>query len=329
MIRNFVFKNNSIIKNVSLENLQKYLQDKKAVIWVDLQKPTDEEYQVLEKTFKFDKLSMEDCRKFIELPKVDFFGRYLFIVMHSISHNFDEKHPHKREIDFFLGSNFLVSVHSHESESVAHLFHKIQDNPKGTLKRADFFMYEIIDHFVDSYFPALNYWDDKIEELEADIVAHRNIDNTLKEIMHIKREILYLKNSIAPQRDVINRLSRRDFPFVCPQTSIYFRDVYDHVMRIYAELETQRDILNGDFEAYTSVLSNRLAIISNKMNAIMKRLTVIATIFMPLTFIVGVYGMNFHYMPELQWRYGYLVFWGIAIIIGVSMYWFFRKKHWA
>ena len=328
MITTFLYANNKVQKNIPLQQLKKHLSDKNVTIWVDLQAASEQEYQLLEQSFRFDKLSMEDCRKFIDLPKIDFFENYIFVVLHSISHKFDEKHPQKREIDFFLGHNFIVTVHAHDSESIAHLMKKIETNPGGLDKKADFFMYEIIDYFVDSYFPALDYWDEKIESLETNIIAHKNLDNALKDIMHIKRELLFLKNSITPQRDVICRLSRREFSFIHAHTSAYFRDVYDHIMRVYSELETLRDVLAGDFEAYTSVLSIRLNIVSNKMNAVMKRLTVVATIFMPLTFLVGIYGMNFKTMPELAWRYGYIAFWVVAIIIGVAMYLFFRKKHW-
>jgi len=329
MIRTFLCKNQKLIKNLPLNEIKKYLKDKKATIWVDAQKATDEEYKKLETAFNFHPLAMEDARKSIELPKVEAFEGHIFIVLHSITQDPNEKYPNKKEIDFFLGHNFLVSLHIHEFPSVEHLAQKLEKNHKNVNKRADFLMYEIIDGFVDQYFPLVEYWDDKIEALEADIIAQRRLHTTLKDIMYIKRELLYLKKSITPQRDVINKLSRRDFPFVHHLTAVYFRDVYDHIMRAYAELEIQRDILSGNFEAYTSVLSNRLAIISNKMNEVMKRLTVIATIFMPLTFLAGVYGMNFHYFPEIAWKYGYYVFWGFCITIGIFMYWFFKRRRWA
>lgn len=329
MIRTYLFKNNKVVKNIPLKHLKKYLKDRKATIWVDVQRGTEAEYLEIQETFNFDVLSMEDVKKSIELPKIDPYEKYLFIVLHSIVHVHTEKYPQKREIDFFLGRNFLVSCHIHESPSIEHLMQKVEKAKNNGDKKADFLMYEVIDYFVDMYFPLLEYWDDKIEQLEADIIGQRRLNTTLRDIMYIKRELLYLKKSIAPQRDVISKLSRRDFPFVHPTTAVYFRDVYDHIMRVYAELELQRDILSGNFEAYTTVLSNRLSVISNKMNEIMKRLTIIATIFMPLTFFAGVYGMNFHYFPEITWKYGYLLFWIVVLIVGVTMYIFFKRKKWA
>jgi magnesium transporter len=329
MIRSFVCVKNKILKDLSLVEIKKYLKDKRATIWVDLQKATNSEFSHLQETFNFHPLVMEDAKKSIELPKIDFFETYIFVVMHSIPHDFSGKYPPKREIDFFLGNNFLVTVHHHESLSVNRLMEKLERNHTATAKKADFLMYEIIDHFVDSYFAILDHWDDQIEVLESKIIAQKNLDSLLKEVLYIKREILYLKKSIAPQRDVINKISRRDFPFIHPLTSIYFRDIYDHLMRVYAELELQRDLISGAFEAYTSVLSNRLNVTSNKMNAIMQRLTVIATIFMPLTFFAGVYGMNFKFFPEINWKYGYLFFWSICLTIGITMYMFFKKRRWA
>jgi magnesium transporter len=317
-----------VTKDIPLSQIKKILRNKKITVWVDLQKATGKEFKQIEETFNFHPLSMEDARKSIELPKVDNFDDYIFVVLHSISREFKEGYPVKREIDFFLGKNFLVTVHNHSATSMEHLVEILGKNNNRGIKAPDLLMYEIVDFFVDSYFPLLDYWDDRIEALETSIVAQKQLHNVLKDILYIKREILYLKKSIAPERDVINKLSRRDFPFIHPLTSIYFRDVYDHIMRIYAELEMQRDLLSGAFEAYTSVLSNRLNVISNRLNTIMQKLTVIATIFMPLTFIAGVYGMNFHYFPEITWRYGYYLFWAVCIIIGIFMYWFFKKKRW-
>ncbi|MBN2052492.1 magnesium/cobalt transporter CorA [Candidatus Woesearchaeota archaeon] len=329
MIRTYLCIKNKLVKNIPLKKLKQYIGKKNVTIWADLFQATPDEYKQIHGLFKFHPLTMEDVRKSIELPKVEVFDNYIFVVLHSIIQSQQDKYPKKREIDFFLGCNYLVSVHIHESLGVEHLAEKLEKNNSATSQKPDFMMYEIVDYFVDQYFPLLEIWDDKIEALEANIISQKNLHNTLKDIMYIKRELLYLKKSIAPQRDVINKLARRDFPLIHPRTSVYFRDVYDHIMRAYAELEIQRDILSGNFEAYTSVLSNRLALISNKMNEVMKRLTVIATIFMPLTFLAGVYGMNFHYFPEISWRYGYYIFWVLCVIIGLFMYWFFRRRKWA
>ncbi len=314
MIRSFVCKDHRILRDVPLKQIKKHLKNKKTTVWIDLEKPTDSEYKFLEQIFDFHALSIEDCKKSLELPKVDIFEDYIFVVLHSVSPKLEKGHPKRGEVDFFLGKNYLISVHTFKSPSVEHLVEKLENNKKGTTKTADFFMYEIIDYAIDLYFPLLDNWEDYIEDLESSIISHKPSKNSLKKIMRIKGEVLHLRKSIAPQRDVINKLTRRDFPFIHPLTSIYFRDVYDHIMRVYTELETQRDLINNAFEAYMSVLSNQMNVISNKMNQVMHKLTIIATVFMPLTFIAGIYGMNFRYMPELYWPYGYYIILGIMFI---------------
>lgn len=327
-MRIFVCKNKKVLSNVSPKQLKKYLKDKKAAIWVDFEKPKDDEYVFFQNTFNVHALTIEDCKKSIELPKIELFEDYLFIVLHSVAADLNNGAIRQREIDFCLGNNFLVTIHNYKSPSVEHLADKLQKSKKITNRTPDFFMYEIIDFFLDLYFPMIEKWDGYIAELESAVVSHNPPKNILKEIMRMKREVLHMKKSIAPQRDVINKLTRRDVPYVRPLTCIYFRDVYDNIMRVHTELETQRDLLNSTFEAYTSVLSTQMTAASNRMNEVMKKLTIITTIFMPLTFITGVYGMNFRYMPELFWPVGYYIIIGIMITVAVLMFWYFRKKKW-
>jgi magnesium transporter len=329
MIRSYLCKNNKVIRNIPLPKLKRYLNDKKAIMWVDLQKATEEEYKQLEETFKFHPLSMEDAQKSIELPKVEVFDDYIFVVLYNFSLEHEKKYPIKKEIDFFLGKNFLVTVHEHQSESIERLAIRLEKAKNGKARTADFLMYEITDHMVDQYFPIVDHWEDYIEDLESNIITHNPAKTALQEITTIKRNVLFFKRSISPQREVINRLARREFPFVRELAGVYFRDVYDHVIRIYTELEIQRDLINNAFEAYMSVLTIKMTRVSNKMNEVMQKLTVIATIFMPLTFLAGVYGMNFRYFPEIYWKYGYLFFWIAVVIIGLVMFFFFKRKKWA
>lgn len=326
MMRNFVFKERKLLKNVPQKDIKKYLRQKKTTVWIDLEKPADADYKFLSQTFKFHPLSIEDCRKFNDLPKLDVFDDHIFIVFHTSPTDFKKVHFTRKELEIFLGKNYLVTVHNQKAPSVEYLFQKIIKNKKVGAKAPDFLMYQIIDHVVDTYFPLLDHWEDYIEELEANIISHKASRNMLKEIMRIKGEVLHLRKSIGPQRDVVNRLARRDFPYIHATTSIYFRDVYDHVMRVYTELETQRDLINNAFEAHMSVLSNQMTETSNKMNQVMQKLSIVATIFMPLTFIAGVYGMNFRYMPEIYWPFGYYLILGVMGAIAVIMYFFFRKK---
>ncbi|MBN2459131.1 magnesium/cobalt transporter CorA [Candidatus Woesearchaeota archaeon] len=328
MIRTLVLKGNKLIDGASLKQIKKYLKDNKATIWVDLENATDEEFSLMQKSFDFHPLAIEDAKKSIELPKIDVFDRYIYVVLHSVASETPSIYFKKTEIDFFLGNNFLVTFHTHPSPSIEHLVNKLRRNHSINIKTPDFLMYQIIDYFVDLYFPLLDYWEDYVENLETLIISHKNSKKVLKDILKVKREVINLKKSITPQRDVINKLARRDFPYIRKLTSVYFRDVYDHILRVHTEIETEKDLINTAFEAYMSTISNRMATISNKMNQVMQKLTVVATIFMPLTFLTGVYGTNFHYFPEITWKYGYLFFWIAVIIISVLMYLFFRKKKW-
>ncbi|KYK24821.1 hypothetical protein AYK26_02990 [Euryarchaeota archaeon SM23-78] len=329
MIRIFVFKNRKIFKNPSQKDLQRYLKDKKAAIWVDFEKPDDKDYVFIEDNFDFHHLSIEDCKKAIELPKIDTFETYLFIVLYSVPERAEKPAFNKREIDFFLGNNFLITLHNHKSPGVEHMIEKVDAAKNGMSITADFLMYEVIDHFVDLHFPLLDEWEDHIEKLEEEIIQGKHKKDTLKQIMSIKKEVLNMRKSIAPQIDVINKFTKKDFPFIQSRTSMYFKDVYDHLMRIYSELEAQRDLLKNAFDAHTTIISKQMTETSNKMNQVMQKLTTIATIFMPLTFIAGVYGMNFWNMPELKWPFGYYLILIIMLIVGIMMYLFFKKRKWA
>lgn len=328
MIRTYVIKKGIVLKNVPVLELKKYLRDKKNVVWVDMETPTEEEYKlVLEDTFSFHPLSIEDCKTPLDLPKVDVFEEYLFFVFHSLAKESEKGYFKKREIDFFLGINFMVSVHVHNSRSADNLAKKMETS-KIVKKTADFLMYEFIDYLVDLYFPLLDTWDDYIENIESKIIVSTPPKNIVNRMISIKREILSARKSIIPQRDVISKMVRVDISFVRPKTKVYFKDVYDHIMLVYTEIEIQRDILNSAFEAYVSLVSNQTNVISMKMNEIMQKLTVIATIFMPLTFVASLFGMNFKTIPFTEWHYGFELIIAGSIILGILLYFYFKKKKW-
>jgi magnesium transporter len=173
---------------------------------------------------------------------------------------------------------------------------------------------------IEEYLTILDGWDEEMEKLEGEVVTGQT-KKSLQKMLKLKKHMRDFKKSIVPQRDIINRLSHPESPFISAKAHVYFRDVYDHVMRAYSIVEDQRDTMTTIFEAYLST-------VSNKLNEIMKTLTIIATIFIPLTFIVGLYGMNFKYMPELEWQYGYYMVWTILISVSVVMLFYFRKKGW-
>ena len=220
-----------------------------------------------------------------------------------------------------LSSNFVISF----QEEIGDVFEPIRDqlrNNRGRIRKrgSDYLAYMLLDALVDSYFIILENIEDQIEALEPVLFTHAPVE-TLHTIHHLKREITFLRKSLWPLRDVIGHLERRESPLIQEKTILFLRDVYDHAVQVLDSIETFRDQLSVMLDIY---LSNA----SNKMNEIMKVLTIIATIFIPLTFIVGVYGMNFKYMPEIDWHWGYPVIWIIMIAIGLAMAGYFRKKGW-
>jgi magnesium transporter len=345
MIRICVFNKEKVIKDVDASELKKHLRKKGSTVWVDLESPSEEEYKlILEDTFNFHPLSIEDCKTPLDLPKVDVFPEYFFLVFHSVSVEAEKGYFKKWETDFFVGDNFIVSVHLHKSPSADALYGRVGLN--GSFSKAknkkvkagtkmtkiisspDFVMYHILDHSVERYFPLLDTWDDYVEEIEMQILRNKPSKHIINKMISVKREMLDMRKSIIPQRDVINKMTKASFPFIKPKTAVYLRDVFDRIMLVYTELEIQRDLINSALDAHMSIISNQMNQLSNKMNEVMKKLTIIATIFMPLTFLTGLYGMNFEHLPGAAKPYGFFMFVIVCLAVLVLMMFYFRKKKW-
>jgi magnesium transporter len=191
----------------------------------------------------------------------------------------------------------------------------------------DFLLHGNIDYFIDQYMPIIDLWDDELTEIEEEIIKGKS-RNAMRKLLTLKRNIITFKKSIGPQRDFIDKLTRNTMPFISKKAAAYFKDISDHIHRAYISLEATRDIATTIFDAYVSMISNRLAESSNKLNSVMHRLTLIATIFMPLTFITSLYGMNFHYMPELYWKWGYYAVLAVIILTVIIMLSYFKKNKW-
>ncbi len=220
-----------------------------------------------------------------------------------------------------MGPNFVLSF----QERIGDVFDFVRDrirNGKGRIRKlgSDYLAYSLLDAIVDSYFVVLEKLGEKIETLEEEVVTNPR-ERTLRQIHALKHEMITLRRSIWPLRELISGLQRSESPLIAKSTSVYLRDVYDHTIQIIDTIESFRDMVTGMLDIYLSSLSNR-------MNAVMKVLTIIATLFIPLTFIAGIYGMNFKNMPELQWRYGYAAVWGVMIVVAAIMLVYFRRKKW-
>lgn len=289
------------------------------IIWVDVADPTSADFEELAKEFGFHPLSIEDCRNEHQRPKVEEFQGYYFIVLYE-AELILERHLELRELNIFLGKNYLVTVHSQPIrtlESAERLWKGWTDlAERGTGLVA----YLMIDAIVDAYMPLLDTLSDRMDELEDQIFVDFQVE-ALEEIFRIKKDLLFLRRSITPLRDVFNTLLRREQQIFSRETYVYFQDVFDHLIRVADTIDTLRDLLGATMDAYLSVSGNR-------MNMVMKRLTSISAILMSITLIAGIYGMNFDFMPELKWRYGYVGALSSMLAVGVSLYVYFRRIKW-
>ena len=297
-------------------------KDKPTVTWINIDGL--HEVEILEKLgecYGLHPLVLEDILNTDQRPKMEDYGEYLYIVLRMLNYNDKSSEIEAEQISLILGPNFVFSFQEREGDTFNLIRERIR-NSKGRIRKmgADYLTYTLLDSIVDNYFIILEKLGEKIEFLEDELVT-RPTPETLQIIHHLKREMIFLRKAVWPLREVIGSLERGEPPLVKETTRVYLRDVYDHTIQTIDTIETYRDMVSGMLDIYLSSISNRL-------NAVMKVLTIIATIFMPLTFLAGIYGMNFKYMPELEWRLGYPVIWVIMVGIGVSMLLYFRKKKW-
>jgi len=292
------------------------------VTWINvtgISKVTD--LEMVGECFKIHPLVLEDILEVGQRPKVEDYDEYLYIVLNAIQPVAEGEKLVAEEISLVLGPNYLLSFYTGGDDIYAPIRERLLQ-AKGRVRKlgADYLAYSLIDLVVDNYFVELEKFGDQMESLEDEVVANPS-PRTLRDVHQFKNDMIMLRKSLWPLREVVARLERRESPLISDNLGNYFRDVYDHTIIAIDTVETYRDILSGMLDIYLSSMSNRL-------NSIMKVLTIIATIFMPLTFITSLYGMNFKHMPELQWEYGYFMVLGMVVVIAVSMLEYFRRKNW-
>jgi len=298
-------------------------RDRPGVAWLNIDGLQDTGVlAALGEAFGLHPLILEDMLNTDQRPKFEDLGDYLFIVMRVFTL---PAHPkggiHSEQISLVIGPHFLITL----QEKAGPLLDPIREGlraGKGRIRKtgADYLAHAIMDAVVDQYFVVLETLGERIEALEDSLVT-RPTPDTLRAIQGLKREITSLRRSVWPLREAISAVDRSDSKLLHEGTGIYFKDVYDHTIQVIDTIETFRDQLAGMLDIYLSSLSNR-------MNEVMKVLTIIATLFMPLTFIAGIYGMNFKYMPELEWRWGYLGVWIVILLTVAAMLVYFRRKRW-
>ena len=295
------------------------------VLWILLREQTDEASAFLEKTLGVHPLTIEDVWGDRELPKVEEYPGYLQILVHTVKVPAGKHPAHAEllELDILVGERFLVT-HATDEALTAPVEALLARNPRSLSRGPAFVAHALLDHLVDEFVPLLDAHDEVINSLESRIMAHAGTPEgrgLLSQILQLKRALQRLRRTTIYQRETLLRLSRAEFRKLPPESQPFFRDVYDHFARVTDLVDSYRELLTSLLEAYLSVQSNR-------MNEVMKALTLISTIMLPLTFIAGVYGMNFQVMPELSWRYGYPWALGIMALVTALIVTVFRRKKW-
>ena len=292
------------------------------VIWLDIASPTVDDLDLLRDEFSVHPLALEDLRKRRLRPKLDTYAEQQIIVTYEVLEPPQpDKHFELGELHIFAGPGYLVSVRWHGSPAIEEVERRFRERPDGVARTPGSLVYAILDAALDGFFPLLDRLTDKIEDLEEVILAGANSNETLRVILGLKRKLLELRRNLSPQRDVANALLRRDLPLVDDISAPYFQDLYDHTIRVLDQLDLQRDLLASALEANLSVTSNNL-------NAVMKRLTAFTVVLMVPTLIAGIYGMNFHFMPELSWPLGYPLVLGVMLLTMAGAAIFFRARDW-
>jgi len=273
------------------------------------------------RVFGLHPLVLEDILNTDQRPKTEEYEDYFFLVLKMINYYKDRPEFEEEQMSLVLGHDFVLSFQELEGD----VFDPIRDrlrNEKSRIRSqgADYLGYTLLDAIVDSYFVILEDLGDRIEDMEEELVTDPKPE-TLRDLHGLKRRMILLRRSIWPLREVIAGLEKSRLDLIRSETRLFLRDVYDHTIQVIDQVETYRDILSGMLDIYLSSQSM-------KLNEVMKVLTIISTIFIPLTFLAGVYGMNFHYMPEIGWHYAYFGLWGVMLAVAVTMLLFFRRKKW-
>jgi len=266
-------------------------------------------------------LVLEDIVNTAHRPKVEDLEDYLFIVVKMLDYDKEQDEILVEQVSLLLGRDHLLSFQERRGDVFDPVRERLK-NGRGRIRTEgpDYLAYALIDAIVDNYFVVLERLGEQIEDLEEELVA-RPATETLQKLHRIKRHLIVLRKSVWPLREVVSLLQRGESPLILKGTQIYLRDLYDHTIQVIETVETFRDMVAGMLDIYLSSISNR-------MNEVMKVLTLIATIFIPLTFLAGIYGMNFAYMPELQWHWSYPVLLTVMVVLGVFMLVVFRRKQW-
>lgn len=306
---------------IETAGLSDVVVDASNLLWVDVNSPDDRDLDLLKEEFGFHELALEDARKRGQRPKLDAYPpHFYFLVMYGVTFDVEKLRVDEHELHIFVGKNYIVTVHEGRLPELEEVARRWEQNANNLSTSVGVLLYSLLDTLMDGYLPVLDVIAEQSDLLETRIFD-RFQPRAQAEIFALRKELLRLRRVLGPQRDVLLQLSRREIPVLEENTEKYFQDVYDHVARATDSVDLYRDLLNSALEAYLSLSSNNL-------NVVMRTLTSVSIILMTLSFIVGVYGMNFVNMPELRTHYGYFVVLLVMAAITGVLYRYFHRKRW-
>jgi magnesium transporter len=320
----FVYRKDSdrIDEGFAPNKLKELLADDENLVWIDMAQPGDDENRLLAEVFKFHPLTIEDAVETRNHPKVESYGGYVFIIVHGVTMRTHSTNFVTSELDIYLGKNFLLTYHHDSIGSIEAVKTYMRANPFACERGSDYLLHQILDRLVDAYIPVVDDFNAAIDDIEDRIFRmKRGSNKILEEIMDLKRSAARLGRISSKQLDVVSRLASGEFPFIDENVLPFYRDIYDHLQRVTVHAENYRDLIVG--------LSNiHFNVVANKTNDVVKFLTIFSAVWLPLSFIAGVYGMNFENMPELKTRNGYFLTLGVMAAVGVSLLVYFWRKGW-
>jgi magnesium transporter len=321
MIKSYFYtRDDGLTESEGIREFHELTSRKDSVLWVDMIAPTDEESYVLTSDFHFHPLAIEDVLSEMSRPKVDDYGDFLFTVVQVLGSPMQKEDIEVRPIGLFLTKNAVVTVHVQKSVALAAVSSRLERDSRVISRGADFLFHTLLDHVVDTYFHALNRLEQEVDQVEFEVFEDPS-DDTLKKMFHIRRDLSIIGRVIFPQSEVVTRITKNIFPLVSEKCALYFTDILDHLQVMYSTTGVQRESINSAVDLYFSR-------ISTKTNDVIKVLTILSALFLPATFIVGFYGMNFDTMPELRWEYGYPFAIILILMVVGGLLMFFKKKRW-
>lgn len=309
------------LANIAIEDINKTLRNSEQFIWLGLHEPDEKTLEAIQKQFKLHDLAVEDAHNAHQRPKIEMYGDVLFAVLRTAQINKQTYHTDFGETHFFVGHNFLITIRHGSTISYADVRTRCESTPQLLRKGQGFALYAVMDSIVDQYFPVVEALEEDLQKMEEKIFKGKPSRETTEEIYQLKRELLEVKRAVSPLIDISNRLMRFDITLISEETQPYFRDIYDHAIRINEMVDHARELLNTALEANFSLISISQSDVSKKFAGW-------AAIIAVPTMVAGYYGMNFKFMPELEWHYGYPVVVGSTIALCIIIYLLFRRSGW-